>query len=224
MKYRIFNAITIFTALLCVCVTVSASSYEYSITPSENFVSVKSGDDMSVIAKKLNMTTAEFNSYFNDNGLIYFAISDDTKSQIKISAFSDNFSSEVGDILRLDDAALNEFAKTISTDSENPAQVIQSNGRNFIYTTHTLDNNDNVYTITQYITICNNKTFYFTGYNSGENTSKEISDAFKSFTLSEQQDTNSWYSTLIIIGIVLFSALAVIMIIGIIRTYFKKEK
>ena len=50
--------------------TVSALGYEYSITPSDNFTFAKQGDDLTKIAKKLNMTTDDLNKYFSDNKLI----------------------------------------------------------------------------------------------------------------------------------------------------------
>lgn len=220
-------AIVMLTALLCICVTVSASTYDYTISPGDGFTSVKSGDDMGSIAKKLDMTTAELNSYINENGIIYLAVSDDAKSQIKISVFSDNFSTEVGDISRLDDAGLSEFAGAISKDSEDTADIISNNGRKFVCVKHTRQDSGGIYTITQYVTICNNKIFHFAGYNDGETTSDEISSAFQSFNLTEKVDvpTNySWYITLTITGVVIFSVLAIVMIIQIVRTHLKDKK
>lgn len=208
-------------------ITVSAADYEYTISPSENFVSVRPGDDMSDIAQKLNMTDDQLNTYFNDNFLIYLAVSDDAKSQIKISAFSDNFSSEVGDISHLDKKGLSEFINAISQDSENPADTIINNDRKFVRIKHIRKDIGGIYTVTQYVTIYNNKTFYFVGYNEGENTSNEIEQAFKSFNFinePEQSDNYTWQTIIINTGIVVFCVLAVIMIIGIIKTYLKNKK
>ena len=96
MKYRILTVIIVLLTILNM--TVSALGYEYSITPSDNFTFAKQGDDLTKIAKKLNMTTDDLNKYFSDNKLIYLAVSDDVKSQIKISVTEDEFSKKVNDI------------------------------------------------------------------------------------------------------------------------------
>lgn len=202
---------------------VSALGYEYSITPSDNFTFAKQGDDLTKIAKKLNMTTDDLNKYFSDNKLIYLAVSDDVKSQIKISVTEDEFSKKVNDISLLDDNALNNFAKSLSSDSS----IVTNNDRKFVLVNDTHKDSGGIYTVTQYITICDGKTFYFIGYNDGKDISKEISSVFKTFTLNQQQSgsaDNNVFSIVIIIGIVVFGMVAIIMVIGIIRLKIKDYK
>lgn len=202
---------------------VSALGYEYSITPSDNFTFAKQGDDLTKIAKKLNMTTDDLNKYFSDNKLIYLAVSDDVKSQIKISVTEDEFSKKVNDISLLDDNALNNFAKSLSSDSS----IVTNNDRKFVLVNDTHKDSGGIYTVTQYITICDGKTFYFIGYNDGKDISKEITSVFKTFTLNQQQSgsaDNNVFSIVIIIGIVVFGLVAIIMVIGIIRLKIKDYK
>ncbi len=219
MKYRILTVALILIALFAI--TVNANGYEYTISPTSNFTSAQYGDDLSVISQKLNMSTDELNAYFNQNGLIYLAVSDDNKSQIKLSVFTDNFSSAAGDISNLSDEVLSEFVNAVCEDGENNADIILNNGRKFICVKNVRKDSGGVYTVTHYITICNSKTFYFAGYNGGEDTSNEIITAFKSFSLQEKAfDTPDYTipSTLIIIGVIVFLALAVLMIWGIIKS------
>lgn len=224
MKYRILTVIIVLLTILNM--TVSALGYEYSITPSDNFTFAKQGDDLTQIAKKLNMTTDDLNKYFSDNKLIYLAVSDDVKSQIKISVTEDEFSKKVNDISLLDDNALNNFAKSLSSDSS----IVTNNDRKFVLVNDTHKDSGGIYTVTQYITICDGKTFYFIGYNDGKDISKEISSVFKTFTLNQQQSDsadNNVFSIVIIIGIVVFGLVAIIMVIGIIRLkikYYKESK
>lgn len=202
-------------------ITASAASYEYTISPGENFTSAQYGDDLTDIAKKLNMTADDLNSYFNQNGLIYLAVSRDTKTQIRLSAFTDNFSSAVGDISQLDNQALTEFVNAVSEDRDNAADVITNAGRKYICTKSTLKDSGGTYTVTQYITICSNKTFYFAGYNEGDDTSAEIKSAFEGFRLNQKQIQAEDYTTqfvFIIIGVLIFSTISVIMILGIIKS------
>ena len=221
MKYRILTVIIVLLTILNM--TVSALGYEYSITPSDNFTFAKQGDDLTQIAKKLNMTTDDLNKYFSDNKLIYLAVSDDVKSQIKISVTEDEFSKKVNDISLLDDNALNNFAKSLSSDSS----IVTNNDRKFVLVNDTHKDSGGIYTVTQYITICDGKTFYFIGYNDGKDISKEISSVFKTFTLNQQQSDsadNNVFSIVIIIGIVVFGLVAIIMVIGIIRLKIKDYK
>ncbi len=219
MKYRVLSLIVILMAFLGLNVN-AAAEYEYSISPGDAFSFAKRGDDLTQIAEKLNTTNDELNSYFDQNGIIYFAISDSTKSQIQISTYSNEFSEKVSDISMLDDKALDKFANSFNVDSDS---IVTNNGRKFVCIKNTNDAN---YTVTQYITIYNNQTFYFTGYNEGQDTSKEISSAFSTFKLNQNNANSEDYdilSTIIIIGIIVFSIIAVVMIIGIIRIKLKES-
>lgn len=221
MKYRILTVIIVLLTILNM--NVSALGYEYSITPSDNFTFAKQGDDLTKIAKKLNMTTDDLNKYFSDNKLIYLAVSDDVKSQIKISVTEDEFSKKVNDISLLDDNALNNFAKSLSSDSS----IVTNNDRKFVLVNDTHKDSGGIYTVTQYITICDGKTFYFIGYNDGKDISKEMTSVFKTFTLNQQQSgsaDNNVFSIVIIIGIVVFGLVAIIMVIGIIRLKIKEDR
>lgn len=222
MKYRIFTVIIILVALFGT--VVSAVGYDYNISPGDTFTYAKYGDDLTQISQKLNMTTSELNSYFNQNGLIYLAVSDDKKSQIKISAFTDNFSSVAGDISNLDDSTLTEFANAVGQESGVNADTVLNNGRKFVCIKTTRQDSGGIYTITQYITICNSKTFYFAGYNDGEDTSQEILSAFDSFELFETTVSPDNYNLILVftvIGIVVFSIIAIVMIIGILKSKSK---
>ena len=221
MKYRILTVIVVLFTVLNM--TVGALGYEYSITPSDNFTFAKQGDDLTQIAKKLNMNTEDLNKYFSDNKLIYLAVSDDAKSQIKLSVSEDEFSKKVSDISSLDDNALNDFAKSLSSDSS----IVTNNDRKFVLVKSTLKDSGGIYTVTQYVTICDSKIFYLMGYNNGEDTDKEISDAFISFRLSQlsaESDDYDILSIVVIAGIVVFSVIAIIMIVGIIRLKIKDSK
>lgn len=224
MKYRLIAVVAVL--LLLFTFNVSAASYEYYIATDKSLTSVQYGDDLTTVSQKLNMSVDELNTYFNKNGLLYLAVSDDAKTQIKISAFTDNFSSAASDMAYLDDAGLSEFISAVSDSADNPTATVTNNDRKYICVKNTLKDSGGVYTVTQYITICDSKTFYFAGYNEGEETSPVIQSAFESFTLNEvtaPQPNYTLYTVLIIVGIVLFSAVAVVMIIGIIKIKTKKE-
>lgn len=225
MKYRILAVIAVLVFVFNL--SVAAEGYEYNISVNSNFTVAKSNDDLTAVAEKLNMTTDELNSYFNQNGIIYLAISNDGKTQIRLSEFTDNFSSAVGDISLLDKDALDEFVNAVSDDGDNAADIITTGDRKYIRTKSTLKDSGGTYTVTQYVTICNNKTFYFSGYNEGDDTSDVIKSAFESFSIDETTSSTpnlKLYNALIIVGIALFSTISVIMIIGIIKAKKIKRK
>ena len=90
------------------------------------------------------------------------------------------------------------------------------------------------YTVTQYITIFDSKTFYFAGYNPGEDTSNEVTAMFNSFQLQkpvsetpkliEQQEKINQQYLFINCGIVIFGAVAIVSIIGIIKAKTNTNK
>ena len=223
MKYRILAIIAILLILLSL--PISALNYEYNLPVGEDFTYVKNGDKLDSVAQKLNMTTDELSSFFNKNALLYLAVSNDAKTQIRLSAFTDNFSSTAIDIATLDQSGLNEFKNAISADSENAFFTQTNDGRKFIAVKNTLQDSGGVYTVTQYITICDSKTFYLSCYNDGTNTSKEVESIFKSFELNSIQTKNNNFDALIILVFsvaIIFVAVAVIMIVSIVK--IKKQK
>lgn len=217
MKTRIFNIfIILITVLLLSAATVSQ---DFSIALGDEFVSVQSGDNLDTVSQKLSLTTAQLKSYFDD-GLLYLAVTDDGKTQIKISAYTNNFSSEVVDISNLDDQMLYKFADTIDDKSASPATIVSNRDRKYVCIKDVHKDSGGIYTVTQYVTICNKKTYHFVAYNDGEDTSDLINSAFESFEIANQQKPSSKYTPkliIIMIGIVLFSIIAIVMVVGIIK-------
>lgn len=217
MKTRIFNIfIILITVLLLSAATVSQ---DFSIALGDEFVSVQSGDNLDTVSQKLSLTTAQLKSYFDD-GLLYLAVTDDGKTQIKISAYTNNFSSEVVDISNLDDQMLYKFADTIDDKSASPATIVSNRDRKYVCIKDVHKDSGGIYTVTQYVTICNKKTYHFVAYNDGEDTSDLINSAFESFEIANQQMPPAEYTPkliIIMIGIVLFSIIAIVMVVGIIK-------
>lgn len=226
MKYRVLTIIVIIMMLFSI--TVSAQGYEYKISSGTDFISAKSDDDLTALSQKLDVTSEQLSEYFQENGIIYLAVSDIEKSQIKISVSSDDFSSQVTDISQLDDQSLAEFAKLFGGEEE--TQIVTNNGRKYICTKSTKTADNITFTVTQYVTICNQKTFYFTAYNEGEDISALITSAFESFELNENTDQSpakinyTLWIALTVIGAVIFAVIAVIMIVKIIASVKNKNE
>ena len=220
--------LAVVTALLLLFnFNVCAAGYEYSLLLDDGFISVTNDDDLTQVSEKLKISASDLNSYFNKNGLLYLAVSNDTKTQIRLSAFTDNFSSVANDISYLSDDQLAEFMSAVSENGNTNSEIAVSGGRKYIKVKDTLKDSGGTYTVTQYITICSNQTFYLSCYNEGSDTSPQVQTVFESFLLkskAEEKPNANHIDILITAGILLFSVLAVIMIISLSKSIFKKQK
>ncbi|MDO4608793.1 MAG: hypothetical protein Q4B40_06350 [Clostridia bacterium] len=223
MKTKIF-VLSIVLMLLC-SFCVMAHDVEYNISVPNDFTVVHKGDNVDTVANQLNLDKNTLNEYFTKRGTVYLAVSSDGKTQVRLSIYNDNFSSEVGDMSRLDQTGIDEFA--VAVGGNNDAKIIKNNDRKFIVIKNTLKDSGGIYTVTQYVTIANDKTYYLSCYNDGEQTSQEITDIFKSFSIETPEIIVPDFTTqkiLIYIGIVIFSGIAVIMLISIIKSKFKSNE
>ncbi len=209
---------------------ISAQETNYSITVPEGFSATDKSDNMEAVANQLGLDLKALNEYFDQNGLIYLAVSADAKTQIRLSALSDNFSSAVSDISFLDEQGLADFTAAIG--GENKTEIIEKGNRKFVKTVNTLRDSGGIYTVSQYVTIADNATYYLSCYNDGTTTSAQVDEIFKSFNIFSQKptayadDKPSFTKTIILasIGGVIFLAVAVFMAIGILKPYLKEKK
>lgn len=211
--------------MLSITVSAANTDFNFSVSLNSNFTAAKHNEDLEPLAKKMGVTTKQLNSYFKENSLVYLAISNDAKTQIKVSV-TNNVSKDVTDISQLSDKAINEFAKTVS---KGDYEIIKNGDRKFVCTKNVLEDKNGTYTATQYTTIFDKSIVSFIGYNDGDDTSKEITNAFKSFTLSSEvskqpkEKNITLLIMLAIIGIVFFTAVATVMSIGIIKNLRNKN-
>ncbi len=225
LKTKVLIFSIVFALLLSLCVSAKVDTYNISVP--NNFTVAASGNDLEAVAKKLNLEQAVINEYFTQNGMLYLAVSDDAKTQVRLSALGDNFSSKVGDISHLNEDMLNEFITAIA--GNHPTSIVENNDRKFVVIKNTLNDSGGTYTVTQYVTIANNKTYYLVCYNDGTDTADEISNIFNSFKITasnnsssadENNEKSKKYSYHIVIAAisgVVFFGIAVLMIIGIIK-------
>ncbi len=222
MKIRILAVFS--AAIMLLGFVVCAQSPEYSINTDEDFTVVYAGDNLSEMSEKLNISEAELSSYFTKNGLLYLAVSADNQTQIRLSRYTDNFSSTVRDISILDDDGLQEFANTVCGYEE--YTITENSGRKFIVSVKNLTDSGGRYTVTQYITIHGGSTYYLSCYNAGDVTSDEINAVFDEFSLTEDVQVpkiSVANELLVICGIVVFSIIAIVAAFGIVRSYIKKS-
>ncbi|MBO4433164.1 MAG: hypothetical protein J5852_06510 [Clostridia bacterium] len=180
----------------------------FDIEIGNDYAVATEADKVDTVAARLNTDAAKVASYFKENAVSLIAVSADGGTQIRISRFSDNFSSSVYDTENLTDEQVSEMISLYSS-SYDTATVIESGGRKFAKTTGIIKEKDGKvdYTVTQYVTVGGGRTYIITCYNPGQGTSKEIEDIFSTFTVESMtaridgfETRKNWIIPLIIVA------------------------
>ncbi len=219
MKIRILAIIMV--AMLIVTVNTAAAGVSFDISVDESFHRAYRGEDVTEIATLVGAESSELSAEFNKGGLLYFAVAPDNSVRIRLSEYADNFSVEAGDISYLNGDNMQNFLDSLSEKTGSKATVVQNGDRKYATTCETVSGENGVYTVTQYITVCDGKTYYLSCYNEGSGTSAAVERIFKSLKLSNDtapQSDAEWPFVAIGVGIAAFALIAAIMVIGLIRT------
>ena len=166
----------------------------FTIEVSNSYAVATNADEVDTVAERLNLSEDEVASYFTQNALCFIAVSDDGKTQVRISRFADNFSSDVYDAENLTDEQTSRMISLYST-SYDTATVIESGGRRFAKTVETLEDSGGVYTATQYITVSGGNIYAITCYNPGDTESDEIESIFSTFKVNDMTASINSYQT-----------------------------
>ncbi len=196
----------------------------FTIEIDNSFAIATDASEVDTIAERLNMEKSQVASFFRENGLKLIAVSQDTKTQIRISNFADNFSSSVYDAENLTQEQLSQMISLYGESYEN-VEVIESAGRNFAKITEVLKDSGGVYTSTQYITVANGRTYVITCHNPGETTSEDIEKFFSSFNIRNMTDKINGFQfqkKWIMPAIIVMCGIVGISVIGICRKLYQK--
>lgn len=219
----------VFTAFLSVLlmfggIMVSAEKYDgFSLKTPENFVSATPKDDLSELSKVVGISSDDLKSYFNDGNFLYIAADKTNKNQIKLSCYEDEFSKKSINLIGFEDndlLTLGEFFLTAKSEDSKPNITTETNnGTKFIKTVENHKDSGGEYTVTQYITVIDGKTYklsVFTPANADKQLEKEV---FNSFRI-EQNDgfLFTFNHLLIILAVMLFATLIVMSVLSIIKS------
>lgn len=164
----------------------------FTIEVSNSYAVATKASEVDIVAARLNMEEDAVAAHFKGNALVFIAVSSDGKTQIRISRFTDNFSSAVYDTENLTDEQAAQMISLYSA-SYDAAEVIESGGRKFAQTVETLKDSGGVYTATQYVTVGGGRTYVISCYNEGNGTSEEIENIFSTFALEDMSTRISNY-------------------------------
>lgn len=220
-KKLISGIITLFLTsiiLFSSCIIASAKSGEdYSITLPDEYITAYSDDDKSEVADAVGISADEANDYFQKHNLNFLSVSKDNTSQIKLSVLEDDFSKKIISFNNLDNEKILILANSLFTGSyeqvSKGVKIVENNGIKFLKYQENLSDNGGEYTVTQYVTVYNSKTYRLSVFVSGEEQSDLSDTVFNSFSLKQNSDTLSpLVKIFIIVGIVIFAVIIVLSI------------
>lgn len=196
----------------------------FSIEVDDSFAVATKASEVDEVAERLGIDREEAVSYFKQNDLIFIAVSEDTKTQVRISRFADNFSSDVYDAENLTEEQTAQMISLYSG-TDNSVDLIESDNRRFAKTTEVLEDSGGVYTCTQYVTVAGGRTYVITCYNPSDSPSKEIEDIFSTFTARDMTTRVQRYEYLkgwIIPGVIVMAVIVGICVIGLCKKLYEK--
>ena len=212
---------------------VSAEKYfDFNVTfPEEyNYKVFKSGDDLSELSKIVSKTEKELENYFNENDIKVFAIDEKQFSQVKISSYSDSFSKKVGEFSNYSKKELLELAESLFENAyiDNPevTDVVKTKEGVFLKNFEMCNDNGGHYTFTQYVTVTDSKIYRFSVLAYIVLPQDLDEEIFETFYINKQREKAQKTDRIIIVAVILISlfvAIAVFLVIGIIKRLRKVQ-
>ena len=196
----------------------------FTIEVNNSFAVALKASESDNVAERLQVENSVVKDYFKENSLVFIAVSSDTKTQIRISRFADNFSGSVYDSENLSDEKITEIVSLYGADAQS-AEITESGGRKFAVMTELLKDSGGVYTSTQYVTVAGGKTYIITCYNPGEGTSEEVEKIFSTFYVRNMDDRISSYESRkkwILPAIIAMCAVVGVSVIGLCKKLYIK--
>lgn len=196
----------------------------FNIEVDNSFAVATKASEVDTVAERLSMEKEEVAAYFKQNALKFIAVSEDTKTQIRISRFADNYSSDVYDTQNLTDEQVGEMVSLYGADSQS-ASIIESGERKYAKIVDVLEDSGGVYTSTQYVTIAGGRTYVITCYNPGDTTSAEVEDIFSTFFVRDMSERISSYETRkkwVIPFIVIMCGAVGVSVVGLCKKLYEK--
>ena len=228
LKYKVLFIVTAIISVLLFSTTVCAAQKEFYLSVEKNFIVVNAGDkSCKKAAKAVGMTERELRDYFEKNGVLLFAVTPDNSSQIRLSYYENDFSKLAQDISSLDEEGIGMLAKAIDKDETPEYDTVKNNsGEKFLKFTDFMKDSGGEYTVTQYVTVKNEKVYQLSCYTPGKTVPNSIEKTFKNFKITsygKQNNASVLQTLLLILSIAVFLTLAVLMSVGIVSS-LKKEK
>ena len=208
LKKILIFVFVVFTLTL----NVSAKSEEFYVY----------GQDNSSLSEILVMSENELEVYVETSNITYLAVNKTNTKQIKKVEYIDDFSKKVQSFLALRDNEILELAEDLSGIENIKGEVFEKGHYKFLKVSAKTKDSGGEYVLTQYITVNKGKKEILSFYTTDGEDTKYINEYFK--LVFGIKETSATLKALSIIGTVLFSLLAVVVLVAIVKeTYGKKE-
>ena len=197
----------------------------FSVEVDDSFAVATKSSEVEEVAQRLSLETEEVFSYFEQNALKFIAISEDGKTQIRISRFADSFSGDIYDSENLTPENIAEMVSLYGADT-GKVDIVENGGRKFAKITEILEDSGGQYTSTQYVTVASGRTFVISCYNPGKTTSEEVEKIFGTFTVKSIDEHIKSYSVgkkLVLPAIIIACIFVAVTVIGLIKNLYQKE-
>ncbi len=179
------------------------------------------GQNNKQLCEVIGMRESELENYCKTNSITFLAVNKTNTKQIRKTEVKDDFSKKVGNFLALKDKEIIDLAADITGFSDVSGTVLEKGNKKFLKVELKTEDSGGEYILTQYITVTGGTKEVLTFYTAANEDTDYIEDVF-----SSQFKTSSALSGLkivAVVGIVLFSVLAVLVLVAIIRDTFEKE-
>ena len=179
------------------------------------------GEANTYVSEILGLSEDQLNNYVADNNITYLAVNKNNTKQIRKTEISDAFSKKIVSFLALNDNEILELAEELTGFEDINGTVFEKGDKRFLKVSVKTTDSGGEYYLTQYITVANSKKEILSFYTaSGEST-----DYIEEFLNSHYQSTkpNTFLKVLSVIGIVLFSLFAAVVVFVIIKDTFVKK-
>ena len=217
MKKTIYLCTVFLIVLLC-SVPVFAENHGFNIEVPQSFDGIYKEEISDVFAKKVNMTKPELEDYFGKNNIVFLAVGDGNKSQVRVSVFEDDFSKNTENLSVYSDKDVKKLGKQLVNDTSLSFKLYTENEKKYIMITENSKDSGGEFTATQFITVANGKIYNISFLNSGKEFDSSNLKILKSFNINDQSEPSKipvLVTIIIAVGIAGLSAVIIFMILGI---------
>lgn len=179
------------------------------------------GQNNEELCEVIDMTAYQLKEYCETNNITFLAVNKTNTKQIRKTEFEDGFSKKIGNLLALEEQEILALTEDLTGFSDVTGTVLEEGNKCFLKIEVKTEDSGGEYILTQYITVADSKKEILTFYTDADASTDYIEEAFAS--QFKASSTASALKIISIVGIVLFSILALVVIIAIIKDTFTKK-
>lgn len=186
------------------------------------------GEQNQKITEILGSDTKEIDEFCEQNAIEFLAVNENNTKQIRLSCYSDDFSSSIININGLSDDKIIELLPDITGFENVKGEIINKNGQKFVKIQLKSSDSGGEFLTAQYFTVAGRKNYVLSFYTHVDEKTDYIDKTFETFDCKEfdvsNPPTNNFIRYTVLISIFIFFAVSVLIIFTIIKDIRKKEE